>query len=212
MKTEHPKKRRDIYVQFLKPSLDVIMASTVSMVLLPVGLIIALLLRLQSNGRIFFTQERPGKNGKIFRILKFKTMNDKKDSNGNLLPDEERITKIGRFLRATSLDELPQLINVIKGEMSLIGPRPLLKSYLPLYSPEQARRHEVKPGLTGWAQCNGRNTLSWNQKFKYDVWYVDNVSFKVDCRIFFVTLKKVLKREGINPNDAASTVLFNGKN
>lgn len=163
-----------------------------------------------NNGKPFFFQTRPGKNARLFRIIKFKTMNDKKDAQGGLLPDAERLTKIGGFVRKTSLDEIPQLINVLKGEMSLIGPRPLLPEYLPLYSPEQYRRHEVRPGITGWAQVNGRNAISWQQKFEYDVWYVNHLSFALDLRILFLTLKKVVIREGINTDGQATTERFKG--
>ena len=163
-----------------------------------------------NNGKPFFFQTRPGKNARMFRIIKFKTMNDIKDAQGQLLPDAQRLTKIGSFVRKTSLDEIPQLINVLKGEMSLIGPRPLLPEYLPLYSPEQYRRHEVRPGITGWAQVNGRNAISWQQKFEYDVWYVDHLSFALDLRILFLTLKKVLIREGINTDGQATTERFKG--
>ncbi|MBR4327583.1 MAG: sugar transferase, partial [Bacteroidales bacterium] len=157
-------------------------------------------------------QSRPGKNGKIFKVIKFKTMTDEKDENGNLLPDEKRLTKIGKFIRSTSIDELLQIINVLKGDMSLIGPRPLLVQYLPLYTKEQARRHEVRPGITGWAQCHGRNAISWTQKFELDVWYVDNISFIVDIKIFFLTIKKVFMREGISQEGNATMEFFNGHN
>lgn len=160
----------------------------------------------------FFFQERPGKNGKIFKVVKFKTMTDQRDADGNLLPDGERLTKVGRFVRSTSIDELPQLWNVLRGDMSLIGPRPLLVQYLPLYSPMQARRHEVRPGITGWAQCHGRNAISWQKKFELDVWYVDHISFVTDCRVIFTTLKKVLGRADINSSTAATMEAFNGHN
>ncbi len=160
----------------------------------------------------FFLQERPGQNGKIFKVIKFKTMTDERDESGNLLPDEQRLTPVGKFVRSTSLDELPQLINVLKGDMALIGPRPLLVQYLPLYSPEQARRHEVRPGITGWAQCHGRNAISWKQKFEYDVWYVDHVSFKTDLKVFYYTILTVLKRDGIVHEGSATMEPFNGKN
>lgn len=160
----------------------------------------------------FFRQERPGKNGKFFRILKFKTMTDERDGNGNLLPDEQRLTKVGRFVRSTSVDELPQLWNVLKGDMSLIGPRPLLMQYLPLYSPEQMRRHEVRPGITGWAQCHGRNAISWKKKFELDVWYVDHISFLTDCKVVITTLKKVIKREDISSATSVTMEAFNGHN
>ena len=171
----------------------------------PILLVITVWLHFTNKGAgAFFLQERPGKNGKIFKVIKFKTMTDERDADGNLLPDGQRLTKVGRFVRSTSIDELPQLINVLKGDMALIGPRPLLVQYLPLYSKEQARRHEVRPGITGWAQCHGRNAISWTRKFKLDVWYVDHCSFWVDARIFFLTIKKVFIREGIS--------LFTGNN
>ena len=160
----------------------------------------------------FFLQPRPGKNGKIFKVIKFKTMTDEKDENGNLLSDEKRLTNVGKFVRSTSIDELPQLINVLKGDMSLIGPRPLLVQYLPLYNEFQARRHEVRPGITGWAQCHGRNAISWQKKFEYDVWYVDNLSFIVDLKVLFLTIKKVFKREGISQEGNATMEIFNGNN
>lgn len=161
---------------------------------------------------IFFIQQRPGKNAKIFKLIKFKTMNNKRDINGYLLPDNERITKIGKLLRSLSLDELPQLINVLKGDMSLVGPRPLLIEYLPLYTPEQARRHEVKPGITGWAQVNGRNAISWKKKFEYDVWYVDHISFWLDMKILYLTVRKVFVRDGINASENVTMEPFNGNN
>lgn len=160
----------------------------------------------------FFLQERPGKNGKIFKVVKFKTMTDEKDCEGNLLPDADRLTKVGKFLRSTSIDELPQLWNVLKGDMSLIGPRPLLVQYLPLYSPVQARRHEVRPGITGWAQCHGRNAISWSRKLELDVWYIDNISFLTDCKIILTTLKKVIKREGIYSVSTTTVKAFTGYN
>ena len=160
----------------------------------------------------FFLQERPGKDAKIFKIIKFKTMTDERDAEGNLLPDAERLTKVGRFVRSTSIDELPQLINVLKGDMALIGPRPLLIQYLPLYSPEQARRHEVRPGISGWAQCHGRNAISWAEKFRLDVWYVDHVSLKTDLNVIFTTIKKVLRRDDINQQGNATMEAFNGHN
>lgn len=160
----------------------------------------------------FFTQDRPGKDAKIFKVIKFKTMTDERDENGKLLPDEKRLTKVGKFVRSTSIDELPQLINVFKGDMSLIGPRPLLPQYLPLYSPEQARRHEVRPGISGWAQCHGRNAISWTEKFKLDVWYVDHCTLWTDIRVIFITVKNVLMRKDINSATAATMEAFNGKN
>ena len=188
------------------------LAALLGLVLLsPIFFIVTIGLYFANQGKPFFFQSRPGKNGKIFKIVKFKTMNDRKAANGNLLSDAERLTKIGSIVRKTSLDEIPQLINVIKGDMSLIGPRPLLPQYLSLYSDFQNRRHEVKPGITGWAQVNGRNAISWDKKFKYDVWYVDHVSFLVDVKILFKTFLKVAKSEGINAANAATIEPFNGK-
>jgi lipopolysaccharide/colanic/teichoic acid biosynthesis glycosyltransferase len=161
---------------------------------------------------VFFVQERPGKAARVFRLIKFKTMTDERDANGNLLPDVQRITKFGHLIRVTSIDELPQLFNVFKGEMSLIGPRPLLPKYLPLYSDEQARRHEVRPGITGWAQCHGRNSISWKEKFKLDVWYVDNVSFKTDMQVILLSIRNVLRREGINSSNNVTMEAFTGNN
>jgi lipopolysaccharide/colanic/teichoic acid biosynthesis glycosyltransferase len=160
----------------------------------------------------FFTQDRPGKDGKIFKVIKFKTMTDERDAEGNLLPDEKRLTKVGKFIRSTSIDELPQLINVLKGDMALIGPRPLLVQYLPLYSPEQARRHEVRPGISGWAQCHGRNAISWSEKFKLDVWYVDHVSLLTDLKVIFITVKNVLMRKDISSSTSATMEVFEGNN
>ena len=160
----------------------------------------------------FFTQERPGKNAKIFKVIKFKTMTDERDANGNLLPDAQRLTKVGRFVRSTSIDELPQLINVLKGDMALIGPRPLLPQYLPLYSPEQARRHEVRPGISGWAQCHGRNAITWTEKFKLGVWYVDHCTLWTDIKVIWITIKKVLKRADINNESTATMYPFDGTN
>ena len=165
----------------------------------------------KSDG-VFFIQERPGKGGKLFKVIKFKTMTNERDADGNLLPDEQRLTKVGRFVRSTSLDELPQLINVLKGDMALIGPRPLLPQYLSLYSKEQARRHEVRPGITGWAQCHGRNAISWSKKFELDVWYVDHCSFLLDLKIILLTIKKVLVREGISSETSATMEPFTGNN
>ena len=175
--------------------------------------IVAIWLHFANKGAgAFFYQERPGKNGKIFKVIKFKTMSDERDAEGNLLPDEVRLTKVGRFVRSTSIDELPQLINVLKGDMALIGPRPLLVQYLPLYSKEQMRRHEVRPGISGWAQCHGRNQISWTEKFKLDVWYVDNISLVTDLKVIFITIKKVLFREDINSNNDATMEDFDGTN
>ncbi len=179
----------------------------------PVLLLVTIWLTFANKGAgVFFTQERPGKDTKVFKLIKFKTMTNERDENGNLLPDRERITNIGAFLRSTSMDELPQLLNIIKGDMSFIGPRPLLVQYLPLYNKEQARRHEVRPGMSGWAQCHGRNSISWTEKFRYDVWYVDNISLKTDLIVIYLTIKKVLKREGINSPDNTTMEYFNGHN
>ena len=182
-------------------------------VIWPILLLVTLWLHFANKGAgAFFTQERPGRNGKIFKVIKFKTMTDERDADGNLLPDAERLTPVGRFVRSTSIDELPQLINVLKGDMALIGPRPLLVQYLPLYSKEQARRHEVRPGITGWAQCHGRNSISWTEKFKLDVWYVDHCSLITDIKVIFITIKKVLLRDGISQEGQATMELFNGNN
>ena len=179
----------------------------------PILLLVSALLYFANEGAgVFFLQDRPGYKGRIFKVVKFKTMNDRKDKMGNLLPDEKRLTKIGKFIRSTSIDELPQLINVLKGDMALIGPRPLLVQYLPLYTKEQMRRHDVRPGITGWAQCHGRNELSWAKKFEYDVWYVDHISFVTDIKVVMYTLKTVLKREGISHEGMATMEVFNGKN
>lgn len=201
-----------MYRLFFKSLFDLITVFSILVVLSPIIIIITIALYFANKRKPFFFQYRPGKNEKLFKIIKFKTMNDKKDSEGNLLPDSQRITKIGIFVRKTSLDELPQLLNVLKGEMSLIGPRPLLPEYLPLYNEIQRKRHEVKPGITGWAQVNGRNAISWSQKFEFDVWYVDNVSFLLDCKIVFLTIKKVFKREGITSQNSASAEAFLGNN
>lgn len=201
-----------MYKKYLKSVLDFLVALVAIIVLSPLFVLIILFLFFANNGSPFFFQKRPGKNGVVFKIVKFKTMNDKKDKEGNLCSDEIRLTKIGSFVRKTSLDELPQLINVLKGDMSLIGPRPLLVQYLELYSDYHKRRHEVKPGITGWAQVNGRNAISWGQKFDYDIFYVDNLSFVLDVKILFLTIKKVVLKEGINSNNVATTEFFNGKN
>ncbi|MFD1096324.1 sugar transferase [Salegentibacter chungangensis] len=201
-----------MYKRIFKPLIDFFIAFTALLVLSPLLLIIVILLALANKGNPFFFQQRPGKNGKIFRIVKFKTMTDEKDSKGNLLPDAERLTTIGKFVRKTSIDEIPQLFNVLKGEMSLIGPRPLLPEYLPIYTERQYKRHLVKPGITGWAQVNGRNAISWTQKFEFDVWYVENLSFMLDLKILFLTIKKVILSEGINTANMATTEPFNGKN
>ena len=187
------------------------LSALIGLVLLsPIFILVTLFLTFANNGKPFFFQLRPGKDSKIFKIIKFKTMNDKKDADGKLLSDAERLTPIGSFVRRTSLDEIPQLLNVVKGDMSLIGPRPLLTTYMHLYSEFQNRRHEVKPGITGWAQVNGRNGISWDKKFELDVWYVDHISFILDVKILFKTIQKVLKSEGINSEDAATIEPFNG--
>lgn len=202
-----------VYRDIFKRVIDIAAAGGVLLVLsLPLAAVVAWLHFANRGAGAFFFQERPGKNGKIFKVVKFKTMTDQRDADGNLLPDGERLTKVGRFVRSTSIDELPQLWNVLRGDMSLIGPRPLLVQYLPLYSPKQARRHEVRPGITGWAQCHGRNAISWQKKFELDVWYVDHISFATDCRVIFTTLKKVLGRADINSSTAATMEAFNGHN
>lgn len=199
-----------MYKHFIKPFFDCLSAAIGLVLLSPLFILVTIFLAFANGGKPFFFQLRPGKNGKIFKIVKFKTMNDKKDANGKLLPDAERLTKIGAFVRRTSLDEIPQLINVVKGDMSIIGPRPLLTHYLHLYNDFQNRRHEVKPGITGWAQVNGRNAISWDQKFAYDVWYVDNISFTLDVKILLKTVIKVIKSDGINAADAATIEPFDG--
>lgn len=202
-----------MYCNFLKRILDFVIVFCVLLIIWPILLVIALWLHFANKGAgAFFTQERPGKGGKIFRVIKFKTMTDERDAEGNLLPDEQRLTKVGRFVRSTSIDELPQLINVLKGDMALIGPRPLLPQYLPLYSKEQARRHEVRPGITGWAQCHGRNAISWTKKFELDVWYVDHLTMWLDIRILLLTVKKVFAREDIAFEGEATTHPFDGTN
>jgi len=199
-----------MYRFFLKRVVDIFVAVIALILLSPVFIFVTIGLFFANNGKPFFFQKRPGKKGKVFNIVKFKTMNDKKDTSGNLLADNERLTPVGSFVRKTSLDEIPQLINVLKGDMSLIGPRPLLVQYLPLYDEHQARRHEVKPGITGWAQVNGRNAISWKQKFDFDVWYIDNLSFAVDLKIIFLTIKKVFLKEGIYADGQATTEPFKG--
>lgn len=202
-----------MYKYFIKRILDFFIVLSVLLVIWPILLIITIWLHFANRGAgAFFTQERPGKDGKIFKVIKFKTMTDERDADGNLLPDEVRLTKVGKFVRSTSIDELPQLINVLKGDMSIIGPRPLLPQYLPLYSPEQARRHEVRPGITGWAQCHGRNAITWTEKFKLDVWYVDNISFWTDVKVVLITIKKVLFREDISSATSATMEFFDGTN
>lgn len=201
-----------MYKNYLKRLFDFTIALVGLICLSPIFLVVTIGLYFANQGKPFFFQTRPGKNEKVFRIVKFKTMNDKKDKNGDLLPDAERLTKIGSFVRKTSLDEIPQLINVLKGDMSLVGPRPLLVQYLSLYNDQQKRRHEVRPGITGWAQVNGRNAISWKQKFEYDVWYVDNMSFVLDLRILWMTVLKVFKSEGINSQTSATMEVFTGNN
>ncbi len=202
-----------MYASFFKRFFDFLISLVALIVLSPVLLVVTVLLAILNKGAgPFFVQKRPGRGGKIFKLIKFKTMTDERDAEGNLLPDEVRLTKVGKFVRSTSIDELPQLINVLKGDMALIGPRPLLVQYLPLYSPEQMRRHEVRPGITGWAQCHGRNTLSWTEKFKLDVWYVDHLSLKTDLQVIWLTVVSVLKREGISSDTSATMEAFNGNN
>ena len=202
-----------MYKHFFKRLIDFIIVFCVLAVIWPILLVITLWLHFANKGGgAFFTQERPGKGGIVFRVIKFKTMTDERDANGNLLPDADRLTNVGRFVRSTSIDELPQLINVLKGDMALIGPRPLLVQYLPLYSKEQARRHDVRPGITGWAQVNGRNAISWTKKFELDVWYVDHCSFLLDVKIIFLTIKKVFVREGISQEGQATMEFFTGNN
>ena len=202
-----------MYKHFFRRVIDFCFALVALLCLSPVLLVVTIWLHIANKGAgAFFTQERPGKNGKIFKVIKFKTMTDERDTAGNLLPDAQRLTKVGRFVRSTSIDELPQLINVLKGDMSFIGPRPLLPKYLALYTPEQMRRHEVRPGITGWAQVHGRNELPFTERFKYDVYYVDHLTFAFDLKILFLTILKVFKREGISAQGQATMEAFNGKN
>ncbi|MBP3778562.1 MAG: sugar transferase [Prevotella sp.] len=202
-----------MYRYFFKRFLDFWISLFLLICFSPVLLVVAVFLHFANKGTgAFFLQERPGKDGKIFKIVKFKTMTDERDAQGNLLPDEARLTRVGRIVRSTSLDELPQLVNVLKGDMALIGPRPLLPKYLPLYSEEQMRRHTVRPGISGWAQCHGRNAISWTEKFKLDVWYVDHLSLWVDTKIIYLTTLKVLKRDGISEEGQATMEAFNGHN
>ena len=202
-----------MYSHFFKRLLDFIITFFLLIILWPILLMITIGLYLVNKGSgVFFLQERPGKREKIFKVIKFRTMTTERDEKGNLLPDERRLTKMGKLIRSTSIDELPQLINVLKGDMALIGPRPLLPQYLPLYSKEQARRHEVRPGITGWAQVNGRNAISWTKKFELDVWYVDHCSFLLDLKIIFLTVKKVFVREGISSDTSATMEPFTGNN
>lgn len=199
-----------MYKLYIKRILDFILSLSGFVILLPVFVVVVIMLIFANDGKPFFFQPRIGKNNRIFRVIKFKTMNDRKDRSGKLLPDAERLTGLGKFVRRTSLDEIPQLLNVIKGDMSLVGPRPLLVEYLPLYNAQQRRRHEVLPGITGWAQINGRNTLTWEQKFNYDVWYVDNISFTLDLSILLRTVRKIIVSEGINSETSATMEKFTG--
>ena len=204
-----------MYKHFFKRIIDFIIVLSALLIIWPFLLIITIWLYFANKGAgAFFTQERPGKDGKIFKVIKFKSMTDERDANGKLLPDAQRLTKVGKFVRSTSLDELPQLFNVLKGDMALIGPRPLLVQYLPLYNKEQARRHEVRPGITGWAQINGRNTISWTEKFKLDVWYVDHCTFWTDIKVIFIPIKKVICRSDINSQTGKSATMptFTGNN
>ncbi|MFV8281328.1 sugar transferase [Christiangramia marina] len=201
-----------MYRNLIKPIFDFLAAVIALVILSPVLIVVTILLYRANNGKPFFYQSRPGKNGDIFKIVKYKTMTDEVDDQGNLLPDSERLTKIGSFVRKTSIDEIPQLFNVLKGDMSIVGPRPLLPQYLQLYNEEQLKRHEVKPGITGWAQVNGRNAISWLKKFEYDGWYVKNQSFCLDLKILFKTIKKVVISEGITAENMATTEPFNGRN
>ena len=202
-----------MYKKFFKRIIDFTIVFIALLIIWPILLIITIWLHFANKGAgAFFTQERPGKNGKIFKVIKYKTMTDERDENGELLPDAQRLTKVGKFVRSTSIDELPQLINVLKGDMALIGPRPLHVYYLPLYSKEQARRHEIRPGITGWAQVNGRNNISWTKKFELDVWYVDHCSLWTDIKIMFLTIKKVIVKENINNDSTATMYPFDGTN
>ena len=202
-----------MYKHFFKRVLDIVISGIALLLIGWLLILITIFLHFANKGAgAFFFQERPGKDEKIFKVIKFKTMTDERDANGNLLPDEKRLTKVGKFVRSTSVDELPQLINVFKGDMSLIGPRPLLVQYLPLYNAEQKRRHEVRPGISGWAQCHGRNAISWTEKFKLDVWYVDHCTLWTDIKVIFITIKNVLMRKDINSATAATMEAFNGNN
>ena len=202
-----------MYKHFFKRVIDFTIALVALLIISPILLVVTIWLHFANKGAgAFFFQERPGLHGKIFKVIKFKTMTDERDAEGNLLPDAARLTKVGKFVRSTSIDELPQLVNVLKGDMALIGPRPLLVRYLPLYSPEQARRHDVRPGISGWAQCHGRNAISWTEKFKLDVWYVDHCSLWTDLKVIFITIKKVLCRADINSSTSATMEFFDGHN
>jgi lipopolysaccharide/colanic/teichoic acid biosynthesis glycosyltransferase len=201
-----------MYQRFVKPLCDKVLALVLLLCLSPIILATMLLLLVANRGSVFFTQERPGLHARLFKVIKFKTMNDRRNAQGELLPDKDRLTTIGRLVRSTSIDELPQIINVLKGDMSFIGPRPLLVKYLPLYSEEQRRRHNVRPGISGWAQVNGRNAISWTKKFELDVWYVDHISFALDLKIFFLTIKKILIRDGISQEGNVTMESFTGNN
>jgi len=201
---------RTAYARFIKPLMEWVLALLAFVVLSPVFIVVVVLLAIANRGKPFFLQRRPGRGGHIFRVIKFKTMNDLRGKDGELLPDAARLTAIGRFVRKTSLDEIPQLLNVLKGDMALVGPRPLLEEYLPLYDQTQMHRHDVRPGITGWAQVNGRNAISWQQKFAYDVWYVNNLSFAVDIRILLLTVRNVLRSEGISSETSATMEKFRG--
>ena len=202
-----------MYKHFFKRFFDFWISLIALICISPILIVVSIWLHFANKGAgAFFFQERPGKDGKIFKVIKYKTMTDERDAEGNLLPDAQRLTKVGKFVRSTSIDELPQLINVLKGDMALIGPRPLLVKYLPLYSKEQARRHEVRPGISGWAQCHGRNAISWPEKFKLDVWYVDHCSLLTDLKVIWITVMKVLKRADINEAGQATMEAFNGSN
>ena len=202
-----------MYKHFFKRFFDFWIALVALICISPILLVVTIWLHFANKGAgAFFTQERPGKDAKIFKVIKYKTMTDERDENGELLPDADRLTKVGKFVRSTSIDELPQLFNVLKGDMALIGPRPLLVQYLPLYSKEQARRHVVRPGISGWAQCHGRNNISWTEKFKLDVWYVDHVSLMTDLKVIWITIMKVLKRSDISQEGQATMEAFNGEN
>ncbi len=199
-----------LYSNIIKPLFDSLVALVALLLLSPLFIFLTIFLYWANDGKPFFRQPRPGKNGRVFRVVKFKTMNDKRGSDGQLLPDEARLTPVGKFVRKTSLDEIPQLLNVLKGDMSLVGPRPLLVEYLPLYNEEQRKRHDVRPGITGWAQVNGRNAISWREKFAYDVWYVDNISLLLDLKILWMTVLKVIQSEGVNSASSATMERFTG--
>ena len=202
-----------MYAHFFKRFFDFWISLIALICISPILIVVTIWLHFANKGAgAFFFQERPGKDGKIFKVIKFKTMTDERDASGNLLPDADRLTRVGTFVRSTSIDELPQLINVLKGDMALIGPRPLLVQYLPLYSKEQMRRHDVRPGISGWAQCHGRNQISWTEKFKLDVWYVDHLFLLTDLKVIFITIKKVFFREDINSDNDATMEDFNGTN